>query len=250
MRAAGRAIFAAWIQDEENDQAGVWGAWWRENGTQLIAPRRLADAGKTTWNLNAAIDPSSTPGRLRAWVAFDAKAGTKSEELFLVDAGEAPGTAVRLTPDDGAPSKYPDVAFSADRAAVTWFDAKDGNEEVYLFVGTMQQLQQGGDLPGRRVTTTSGHSIGAYLAWNGDRLGLAWCDDTPGQHEIYFQAFDSSGTPSSDAMRVTNTPASSLIPAIRAWRSGFALAWSEYDAPPGGGHEDDGRSQVVVRLIP
>jgi hypothetical protein len=117
MLKAGDKIFAAWIQDEESDRPGVWGAWWRENGTQVIAPRRLADAGKTTWNL------------------------------------------------------------------------------------------------------------------------------------LYFQAFDSSGTPSGDAIRVTDTPASSVIAAIRPWRSGFALAWSEYEGPAGEDHGSDGRSQVVVRLI-
>jgi hypothetical protein len=105
VRAAGGLVFAAWIEDEDNDRAGVWATWRRADGVDLIPPRRIADAGRTTWNLNAAIAPDATPGHPLAWVAFDAKAGTKSEELFLAETSEANDRVVRLTPDDGAASK-------------------------------------------------------------------------------------------------------------------------------------------------
>jgi hypothetical protein len=249
VRGAHRAIFAAWIEDEEDDRAGVWAGWWREDGTALIPPRRLADAGKTTWSLNAAIDPASSPGRPRAWIAFDAKAGTRSEELFLVDAGETSQNVTRLTSDDGAASKYPDISFSGNHVGITWFDVKDGNEEIYLFAGTRQQLEHGGDLPAQRVTTTSGHSVGAYLAWNGDQIGLAWCDDSQGQHEVYFQTFDTAGRARAAAVRVTHTAASSWMPAIAPWKEGFALAWNEFEFPGGEAHQGDGRSQIAFTFL-
>jgi hypothetical protein len=261
VRAAGDRIFAAWIGDEDGDRAGVWAGWWSANdGAELAAPRRLADAGKTTWNLNAAIDAHTAREDPRAWVVFDAVAGTKAEELFLVEAGSDP-RVTRLTPDDGFASKYPDLGFSGDRMSVAWLDLRDGNEEVYLSVAPRAWLTRGGDRPGTRVTATPGHSIGAYLAWNGDRLGLAWSDDSTGQHEIYFQDFDRDGRARSGARRLTRTGAASLIPAIRPWGPGFALAWNDYEgeAPatgdehrrngPGGGHGRDGRSQVYVALV-
>ena len=181
--------------------------------------RTCAPAGRTTWNLNGAID-----SRGRAWVAFDAKAGTRTEELFLARIDRASSQVQRLTTDDGKASKYPDIAFgSDDRIALTWFDMRDGNEEVYLWSAASDKVKSDNmknvDKRARRVTHSDGESIGAYVAWNHDRIGLAWCDDTSGQQEIYFEPFDASGRPLSPARRITDTATESLIPAIRPSRS-------------------------------
>ncbi len=93
---------------------------------------------------------------------------------------------MRLTDDDGVASKYPDLAFGPDAAAVTWFDERDGNEEVYLAVAPFPQLRNRFEANARRVTPTVGASIGAYVAWNGGRVGLVWSDDTEGEAEVYF----------------------------------------------------------------
>lgn len=251
VRASRGLVFTAWVQDEADDRAGVWAAWWRTDGVGLTPPRRVADAGRTTWNLNATMDPDASPGQPRAWIAFDAKAGTRSEEVFVVEVDATTARVAQLTPNDGFASKYPDLAFGDSRIALTWFDAKDGNEEVYLAVGERGALRAPlASNAIRRVTTTAGASIGAYVAWNSTRVGLAWCDDTPGNQELYFQAFDSQGTPLGTAAQVTQTPASSSIPAIRAWRDGFAVLWNEYEAPAGDdGHAAGGRSQVMFTTL-
>ena len=65
--------------------------------------RAWAPASKTTWNLNLALDGSD------AWVVFDAATSTRASELFL---GRVDASGVhldRLTRDDGAESKYPDL---------------------------------------------------------------------------------------------------------------------------------------------
>ncbi len=251
VRVSGSVMFVAWVLDEPDDGASVWGGWWTIDGEVREPPRRLADAGRTTWNLNAAIDPASTPQDPRAWVVFDAKAGTQAEELFAVDVrGEGSDRVTRLTADDGHASKYPDLAWNGDTAALTWFDERDGNQEVYLSVGPRARFADGTDARATRVTTTNGHSIGAYLAWNGDRLGLAWCDDSAGQHEVYLQTFSKAGAPREPARRVSDTPAASLIPAIRAWQAGFVLAWNEYDAPESDEHAVGAQSQVVATRLP
>ena len=249
-RVQGDLVFAAWIEDEVSPAAGVWTGWWNLKGETVVAPRRIADAGKTTYNLNAALIDrargSAVPGAL---VAFDALVGTRAEEIYLAEDDGLHARVTRLSPDDGFASTYPDVAISDARAALTWFDAKDGNEEVYLRVTSPQDLARQDALGGSRVTSTKGHSIGAYAAWSGDRLGVAWCDDTLGQHEIYFEEFDAAGAPRGEAQRLTETRAGSLIPAIRAWRSGFVVTWIEYQ---GGteGHDEQGRSQVLLKLLP
>jgi len=248
-RALGGLIFAAWIEDEPADRASVWITWRRADNVELIAPRRVADASSTTFNLNAVIDPDASPGNPRAWVVFDAKAGTKASEIFLVETTETADRLVRLTPDDGADSKYPDVALSQGRAALTWFDLKDGNEEVYLTVGDRGAYLEGRSPAWMRITSTSGHSIGAYVAWNGTRFGLVWCDNTPGNQEVFFQSFDRDGGTKSDVQRVTNTAAQSGVPAIKGVSGGFALVWNEYNAPPGERHGTNHPSQVFFLLV-
>lgn len=249
VRVQGEFVFAAWVEDEVAPAAGLWTGWWNLRGDSVVAPRRIADAGKTTYNLNAALhERGSANGVPTAIVAFDALLDNRAEEIYLAEDDGTAAHVTRLTPDDGHASKYPDLALAGSRAALTWFDAKDGNEEVYLRVAALPDLAHADALTGTRVTSTEGHSIGAYTAWNGDRLGLAWCDDTPGQHEIYFAEFDASGAARGASRRLTVTKAGSLIPSIHAWRSGFVLAWNEYEGASG--HDEDGRSQVLLTVVP
>ena len=246
-RVEGHRLFCAWI--EKGDAAGddaVWAQWFDLDlaGRPLSPPQRLADAGPTTWNLNAAID-----GAGRAWVAFDATAGTRTDEIFLVGVDDKT-LPVRLTDDDGVASKYPDLGFGADTAAVTWFDERDGNQEVYLAVAPFPELRDRFEAHATRVTATAGASVGAYLAWNSGRVGLAWSDDTDGEAEVYFQGFDANGTALHAAERVTNNPTASLIPAIQPWGDGFALAWNEDVVEERGDHLSGGRSDIVFATVP
>jgi hypothetical protein len=124
---------------------------------------------------------------------------------------------------------------------------RDGNDEVYLYVGQASELQGELDDRARRVTTTEGESIGAYVTWNDGRVGLAWSDKTPGAHEIYFQPFDTQGMPLESVTRVTRTDAWSLVRAIRPWRTGFAMAWTEY--LPASGTMHDGTGEVAFTVV-
>ena len=81
-------------------------------------------------------------------------------ELFLVRAGSGAPTVARLSADDGRESKYPDVALRGNRVALTWYDTKDGNTEVYLFTGDATATSGELDDRARRVTRTNGASIG------------------------------------------------------------------------------------------
>lgn len=236
----GGDIFCAWIAPGPDGGESVWGGWWTSDGEHVGAPVMLAPAGQTTWNLNAL----ARDGR-QAYVTFDATAGTRADEVFLVDVAPTGHTVHQLSEDDGVPSKYPDVAGTGP-LAITWYDERDGNKEIYLLTAPIEQLRRGAAGRARRVTTTPGESIGAYLAWNRDRIGLAWSDTVDGQLEIYFQSFDAGGRPLSDARRVTSNATSSLIPAIEPWREGFALAWNEY-VPGAEGHA--GTSEIAFAIV-
>jgi hypothetical protein len=240
--ADGQTVIAAWIQAEPDATEWVWVGAWDYDGRESRTRARVGPASKTTWNLNIAVDGSGT------WVVFDAVSSTHASELFL---GRLDATGVhleRLTRDDGAESKYPDLKVSDEgRVALTWYDMRDGNDEVYVFVGAPSDVRGEIDDRSHRVTTTDGESIGAYLAWNDGEIGLAWSDKTPGAHEIYLQRFDAAGMPLGAEERVTRSSAWSLVPAIRPWHKGFALAWTEYQPTSSQIHE--GTGEVVFTLV-
>ena len=243
VRTFGEAVFCAWIEAGDTGAETVRAGWWNADGTVREAPVVLGAAGATTWNLNAAIGNDGT-----AYVVYDAETTAAPEELFLARLANGNGRVTQLTPADGFASSYPDLAIAGDRAALAWHDERDGNHEVYLAVGTVADLD-GIFAHAQRVTRTPGESIGAYLAWNGDRLGLAWSDNTVGDYEVYFEPFDAEGHSLAPVRRVTTTQPESLIPAIRPWRDGFAIAWSEATFGKNGAHSDDTRSEVLVDFV-
>jgi hypothetical protein len=244
VRSFGDALFCAWIEADADGRESVWGGWWNLDGQPRGEPARLGAAGETTWNLNAAIGPNG-----EAWVVFDARAGTRVEELFVARLAEGLVTLARLTADDGIRSKYPDIGLAAGRGAITWYDERDGNREVYLAAVPADELTLPIEARARRITTTPGWSIGAYLAWNDDRIGLAWSDDSSGNYEVFFQSFDAAGSPLASPRRLSDTPTNSLIPAIVPWRDGFALAWDEVVPSPAGALGDETRAEVVFATV-
>jgi hypothetical protein len=242
IRTADHAIVAAWIQAEADGTESVWVGSFGEDGKEQRPRTRVGPASKTTWNLNLDLSGSEI------WVVFDAATSTRSSELFVARIDASGVHPERVTRDDGATSKYPDVALDGQgRVALTWYDMRDGNDEVYLFVGRVSDLHGELDSRARRITTTEGESIGAYVAWNAGRVGLAWSDKTPGAHEVYFQSFDGDGMPLGSVERVTRSETWSLVPAIRPWRKGFALAWTEYR--PASSEIHDGTGEVAFTLV-
>lgn len=240
----GRSLFCAWLERDGQEWA-VWAGRIDLEGHLLAAPVRIGSAGETTWNLNAALDRDGIP-----WVVFDAATDDGTEELFAARVADDAAQLVQLTVQDGVASRYPDVAFGAARVSVTWFDERDGNREVYLAVVRYEQMLEGVDEHSRRITRTLGESIGAYVSWNGRQLGLAWCDDTEGNYEIYFQRFTADGDPLDQPQRMTTNTTASLIPAIEPFRQGFALAWNEDVVEERGSHGHGGRSEVAFAVVP
>ena len=248
VRTTRREIFCAWIAENAARDFEVYAAWFDLQGNPVAPAQRLGPAGMTTWNVNATIDD-----RGRAWVVYDARIDTRTDELFVARVERTTSELTRLTRNDGKPSKDPDIAVANGRVALTWFDERDGNKEVYLFVGDEKDLREGLETQALRITNTPGESIGAYLAWNQKRrrFGLAWCDNTGGQHEIYFQAFDAQGKADGEAKRLTDNATDSLIPAIKPSGERFALVWNEYVGSRKDEHgSDDARSELAFALVP
>ena len=238
---SGPDLFCAWIAMQPDGREAVWGAWLTTDG-RASSNLLIGPAGSTTWNLNAIASDART-----AVVVYDANAGTKASEIFLADVTPSGTRLHQLTTDDGVPSKYPDIA-EMRQQALTWFDQRDGNDEVYLVVGSPSAIRD--KAAPVRVTETPGESIGAYLTWGrssgGDRVGLAWSDNSAGQHEVYFRPYSGEGRPLADARRLTDNPSASLIPAIVPAGDGFALAWNEYVAAADG---KAATSQIAFTIV-
>jgi hypothetical protein len=243
VRSFGDALFCAWIEAAADGTETVWAGWWELDGRPRGTLVAVGPASATTWNLNAAIANSGA-----AVVVFDARAGTQVEELFMATLADDRVVLTQLSTDDGVRSKYPDVALAGADAALTWFDERDGNTEVYLAVVSLRALSPI-EPHARRITNTPGESIGAYVAWNRQRVGLAWSDDSDGNYEVYFQSFDAGNYPQSAPQRLTETPTNSLIPAITPWGDGFAVAWDEVMPGAEGMHDDATRAEVLFMTV-
>jgi hypothetical protein len=245
VRVSGREIRIAWIEAATSAPPTVWVAQFAEDGLPLEPFRRAGAASSNTWNLNAATDAAG-----KFYVVYDARLGTRANELSLLVIDDRGIKAVTLSSNDGFASVYPDIAFGAGgQAALTWFDDRDGNDEIYLAVLPVADLVEGKALREKRLTFTPGHSLGAYLAWNNDALRLVWCDDDPGQLELFTQGFDAAGQDVGDIERLTTTPSQSSIPSISPWKNGFLVAWNEYRAAGGADHDLISASRAVIEPI-
>ncbi len=254
VRVAARDILVAWIESTATEAPAIWTARFNEHGQPEGSRRRAAPAGTDTWNLNAAVDRNGV-----FYVVYDARLATRSKELELVRIGPERIDYHALSVDDGYDSEYPDLALQADRAALTWVDQRDVNRQIYLFVGALGDLAGTVDTRATRVSRTAGPSVGAYLAWNGSRLGLAWCDQSSGGSEVFAQTFDADGTALSKPRQLTRGSAQSLIPSISPFQRGFAIAWNDYAAElagrspgqsPGQSHSGEVSSTAMLAALP
>lgn len=235
VRVDGDRLLAAWIgQPSEATSARDPAIWYREfslAGKPLAAPREVGRADRDTWNLNATLAAGAMV------LAYDAAGAGEVNELQLIEVSGKGARQVQLTPDDDHASLYPDIQVNdAGMAALTWFDERDGNREIYLSIGPLADFLSGHMPSPIRVTHGEGESIGAYLAWNGNRIGLVWSDEAGGERRIFAQGFDSAGQPLSVARQLSTGRGNSSIPAIRASGDGFLVAWNDYEMEGTGGH--------------
>lgn len=245
-RVSGNEIAVAWIETCAEKQPAVLSARFNADGNPTMPARQEALADRDTWNLNAAMDDAGT-----FYVVYDARAGARAKELQLLKIERTRTAHFTLTSDDGYASSYPDLSIDVNQAALTWFDARNGNSEIYLFATAFDRLVGPIDTQATRVTHTPGASIGAYLAWNDSRIGLAWCDTVGDQYEIYAQSFDKHGKPLQSVARLTHNDTQSSIPAIRPAGKGFAIAWNEYASVQTTAEHDLINSSVaMLRLWP
>ena len=235
IRQLGQTLRASWIaqpaSDDGSNRASIQHQAFTLEGVPIGEPRTVGEANRDTWNLNAAAFGDAII------LSYDAALGSTAHELQLVVLRDGGVDRARLGADDGHASLYPDLQVNeAGQAALTWFDERDGNSEIYLAVGPLAEFAAGRLPEPHRITRTPGESIGAYIAWQGETLGLAWSDEIERQRNIYVATFDEAGQPLGQTQQFSDTRESSSVPAIRAAGSGFLLAWNDYVVTGEGAH--------------
>ena len=251
VRVYGDTIHAAWVEQRTDTVSMIRVASLDARGQWLQEPRDAAVVGSNTWNLNATIGADGV-----FHVLYDSGTGTAAKELHWLQARGDRITDQRVSADDGKESAYPDISLHGSRVAVTWFDSREGNEEIYL---RCVNLDASGSPPfdlrlddgiAVRVSHTPGPSIGAYLTWHGDTVELAWTEISGEQRTLFLQRFDRECKAMGEPRELAGARGAAGIPSLASASDGFAMAWDEQrrnaDAQAPHGHSR--RISSVVRL--
>lgn len=248
VRRIGKDVHVAWIQQSATNrksEATVWYRRFSQAGVPETLPRRIGRASWDTWNLNATVYGK------RFIVTYDAAETTAAHELHMIDITPDDVRHRLLSLDDGHPSLYPDLQVNeAGQAALTWFDQRDGNEEIYLIVAPFELLGTDNMPAARRITNDRSASIGAYVAWNGAILGLAWSDSPYGSREIFIETFDRVGHSLGPMQAISASKGQASVPSIRPSAAGFLVAWNDYTAQKGDAHGTGASSVAQFKWVP
>jgi len=83
----------------------------------------------------------------------------------------------------------------------------------------------------KRLTNNAGESYFAAIAVDGSHIYVVWCDNTPGNWEIYFRKSVDEGATWQASKRLTYTAGDSMHPDIAVAGADVYLVW--YDNTPG-----------------
>ena len=162
------------------------------SGNWEVYHKRSTDGG-TTWMADTQLTSNNGSSMYAAiavlgpnvhvvWV--DGRDG--NDEIYYkrsTDGGTTWGTDTRLT-NASSSSEFPSVAVSGSCVHVTWYDQRDGNEEIYYKRSTDGGASWGADT---RLTNNSSSSEFPSLAISGNYVHVIWDDQRDGNREIYYK---------------------------------------------------------------
>jgi Tol biopolymer transport system component len=239
----------------------VWGNTWhivyvdgRDGHEEVYYTRSLDNAA--TWSgparLSALPDSSYTPTvavwQSNVYVAWtDTRHGgsqsSLEEEYFRrsTDGGTSFEPEQRLTtdpPESPANSWAPSLVARDQYVWFTWFDARDGNFEIYTKRSTDGGVTWSSDT---RLTNTTGQSLRPSIALQGQQLFISYWDTDGGNEEIYALRSDDLGGTWSFPERLTFDNGSSTYPICVAASTGVHIAWTD---------SRDGNSEIYYKRLP
>jgi len=136
----------------------------------------------------------------------------------------------RLTWNGGDSWRPTITTTSGNNIHTAWYDKTPGNFEIFYKRSTDNGASWSAPA---RLTWNIGVSSGPNLAVDSvNFIHLVWCDDTPGNNEIFYKCSTNSGTSWSAPVRLTWNGGNSFMPSITAdTTTGLHVVW--YDISPG-----------------
>jgi hypothetical protein len=137
------------------------------------------------------------------------------------DAGVSWGADTRLT-NNSAKSLSPALAVFGSLVHLTWFDQRDGNNEVYYKRSEDGGVSWGADT---RLTNDLSASIYSAVAASEAIVHIAWEEHRDGNGEIYYKRSTDGGATWGTDTRLTNNSANSFSPSIAVSGDDVNIAW-------------------------
>jgi immune inhibitor A len=193
-------------------------------------PAPIATTGTGASMVGTAGTPLLADALGDLWLATTEGAPSSSEIVLRRKRFGVDWTApLPLTQEPGISSSATLAMSRTGRLAVTWWDTRDGNSEIYCATGP-----SGGPIgPATRVTNQSAFSQLPAAAWTADgRLAVAWMDGRSGGSSIYSRVFSPSNPAGSFDRRVSvpdpsEVTANAAVPAIACAGNRVVVVWQE-----------------------
>ncbi|MBW2263052.1 MAG: hypothetical protein JRG91_13825 [Deltaproteobacteria bacterium] len=139
------------------------------------------------------------------------------------DAGARIGSDLRVT-DAVTSSRHPELVWSGSQYGLTWYDHRDGNEEIYFARLGGDGAKIGADA---RITDDTARSRYPDIAWADDAYALTWTDERDGNEEIYFARLDDAGAKMGSDVMITFNAFPSMDSALTWTGTEYGLVWRD-----------------------
>jgi len=162
-----------------------------------------------------------------AWSDHRSGSGTDLYFPRLDGAGTEIGDDLRLTEQVSfAASWNPSLAWTGSEFGIAFTDDRFGGSDIYFTRLDFRGTEIGSEIPLRaEVSAAERHPD---LVWTGVEYGLAWNASLPGNQEVNFARFTSSGSRIGGVTPITAFTSRSVspVPDLLWQGSEFALVWS------------------------
>jgi hypothetical protein len=224
------AFIVCWA-DSCNGNADIYAQRYDPSGKRLGANFRVNDDPGPSDQANPSVACDSVGNFAVVW--RDDRSGDYN--IYIQDydwRGRREGINVRVNDDPDTADQF-NPAVSMDifgGSAVVWPDARNGNYDIYL-----QRYDRIGETQGPNIrlnddsASTMQQEPAVAVSARGDFV-VVWCDERHGHYDVYFQRYDSTGTPEDSNSRVGTCPdpGYAVFPAVAMDSlGGFVLAWND-----------------------